>query len=353
MIPNLRPIDLLAGREADAAVENGTAVRLAGGWIAFSAIEVAGGGDQPISITDLAHARSDADDDAPLRDQMARLTAERPAVAGLDLTQPRIMGIVNVTPDSFSDGGRFLDPAAAIAHGRALRRDGADILDIGGESTRPGAAPVSPDEECARILPVIEALVGDGAVVSVDTRHARTIEAAAKAGAALINDVWALTGDPDGDALAAAAATGLPVVLMHMRGTPQTMQRNPRYDDVAREVCDWLAARIALAGQAGISRERIIVDPGIGFGKTLAHNLALLSQLALFHALGAAILVGASRKSFIAKASQGEPADRRLAGSLAAALAAAARGAHILRVHDVAETVQALTLHCAIEGAAS
>ncbi len=263
--------------------------------------------------------------------------------------RPLVMGIVNVTPDSFSDGGRFLDPAAAIAQARALRDAGADILDIGGESTRPGAAPVSPQEECARILPVVEALAGDGAVVSVDTRHARTIEAAAQAGAALINDVWALAGDPDGDALSAAAATGLPVVLMHMQGTPTTMQADPHYDDVVRDVFDWLAARIDQVVEAGIPRERIIVDPGIGFGKTLDHNLMLLNQLERFHALGAPILVGASRKSFIAKASRGEPADARLAGSLAAALTAVRRGAQILRVHDVAETVQALTIAAAIE----
>ena len=284
-----------------------------------------------------------------------RQALSRPGQATRRLTRdgrmpdrPLVMGIVNVTPDSFSDGGRFLDPAAAIAQGRALREAGADILDIGGESTRPGAAPVSAEEEGARILPVVEALAGDGAVVSVDTRHARTIEAAAKAGAALINDVWALAGDPAGDALAAAAATGLPVVLMHMQGTPATMQADPRYDDVVLDVYDWLAARRDAAAAAGIPADRIIVDPGIGFGKTLQHNLALLDQLAVFHSLGAPILVGASRKSFIAKAGRGEPADSRLAGSLAAGLAAVDRGAQILRVHDVAETVQALAVARAI-----
>ena len=281
------------------------------------------------------------------------MAARHPVLQGLARARhppdrPLVMGIVNVTPDSFSDGGRFLDPAAAIAHGRALREDGADILDIGGESTRPGAEAGSAEEECARIVPVVAALAGDGAIVSVDTRHARTIEASAKAGAALINDVWALAGDGQGDAVAAAAATGLPVVLMHMQGTPATMQQDPHYDDVVRDVVDWLAARMRRVAEAGIPRERLIVDPGIGFGKTLAHNLALLNRLAALHELGAPILVGVSRKSFIAKASRGEPAAARLPGSLAALLAAVERGAHIVRVHDVAETVQALSVFRAI-----
>ena len=194
MTPNLLPTELLAGRDAEAAIKNGTALRLAGGWVAFSAVDVVGGDggrrtSQPISVADLDHTRSDADDDAPLRDQIERLTAARPAVAGLDLSQPRIMGIVNVTPDSFSDGGRYLDAKSAIDHGKALLAAGADILDVGGESTRPDAEPVSPEDEIARVVPVVEGLRAARAPISIDTRNAATMRAAIDAGAHIINDV--------------------------------------------------------------------------------------------------------------------------------------------------------------------
>ena len=280
---------------------------------------------------------------------LERLSAPRAPWAGLALDRTRIMGILNVTPDSFSDGGAYLDPARAIAHGRALLEAGADIVDIGGESTRPGAEPVAPEEELRRVLPVVRALAEAGAFVSIDTRHAAVMEAALGAGARVVNDVTALAVDPG--SLEVVRRAGAAVVLMHMGGDPRTMQRDPRYDDVTLDVLDHLEARIAACETVGIARERIAVDPGIGFGKTLAHNLALLARLAAFHGLGAAVLVGVSRKSFIAKASRGEVADARLPGSLAAALAAVGQGAQLLRVHDVAETRQALALKEQIDSA--
>ena len=277
-----------------------------------------------------------------------RITGPREAIAGLTFDRPRIMGIVNVTPDSFSDGGAFLDPQAAIAHGLALLAEGADILDVGGESTRPGAQPVSEDEERRRVLPVIRGLADAGATVSVDTRHAAVMRAAVAAGAAIINDVTALAGDPD--SLQTAAEAAVPVVLMHMQGQPQTMQADPRYRDVVLDILDALEARIGACEAAGIPRARVVVDPGIGFGKTVAHNADLLARLSAFHALGCPILLGASRKSFIGRLDGDAPADRRLPGSLAAALQALNQGAQILRVHDVAATRQAIAVWEAIRG---
>ncbi len=248
------------------------------------------------------------------------------------------MGILNVTPDSFSGDGS--GAPAAIARGHAMLAAGADILDIGGESTRPGADPIPAGTEIARILPVVRALARV-APVSVDTRNAATMEAALEAGARIVNDVSALRHDPA--ALAVVARHQAPVVLMHMLGTdPRTMQQDPRYADVTLDVARFLRDRIAVAEAAGIPCARIAVDPGIGFGKTVAHNLALLERLPLLAGLGCRILVGASRKGFLGRLSGVAAADRRLPASLAAALAAASRGAGILRVHDVAETVQAL-----------
>ena len=269
-----------------------------------------------------------------------RLQRPRPAIAGLSFDRPRIIGVVNVTPDSFSDGGRHFSHKDALEHGLQLEAEGADILDVGGESTRPGAEPVDIEEECRRVLPVIEALAKKASVpVSVDTRNADVMRRAAQAGARLINDISALSHDPA--SLAVAAASSLPVVLMHARGTPGTMQRNPVYDDVVLDVYDALDARIRACELAGIPRARLIVDPGIGFGKTLAHNLALLGGLSTFHGLGCTVLLGASRKSFIGKLT-GAAAEDRLPGSLAAALAGVAQGVQIIRVHDVAATRQAI-----------
>ena len=266
--------------------------------------------------------------------------------AGLSLDRPRLMGIINVTPDSFSDAGETWSAKAAIAHGVAMLAAGADILDVGGESTRPGAVPVSLAEETARVVPVITALASAGALVSVDTRHAPVMAAAIAAGAKIVNDVSALTSDAR--SLPLVARTGVSVVLMHMQGEPRTMQNDPRYDDVVSEVADWLARRVAVCRAAGVPCDRIAVDPGIGFGKTVRHNVEILSRLETYCAIGSGVMVGVSRKSFIGRLSRDEPPKARLAGSLAAGLAALAKGASILRVHDIAETRQAVAIWQAI-----
>lgn len=266
--------------------------------------------------------------------------------AGFPLDRPLIMGIVNVTPDSFSDGGHFAGLEEAIRHGRRLAVEGADILDIGGESTRPGAAPVTIEEEIARTIPVMRALAQDGLCVSIDTRHAAVMQAALEAGASIINDISALEGDPD--SLDVAARSKASVVLMHMQGKPADMQNDPAYQDAPREIFDYLSRRIEICLSAGIARDRLCVDPGIGFGKTVQHNLALLAQLDLFQKLDVPVMLGASRKSFIGALCRNEPPQQRLGGSLAAALAGIARGAQILRVHDVAETAQAVAVWHAI-----
>lgn len=267
--------------------------------------------------------------------------------AGLPMTGVTVMGIVNITPDSFSDGGRHFAVDDAIAAGFRMAEAGAKILDVGGESTRPGAAAVSPEEEIRRVVPVIRALAERGLIVSIDTRHAAVMDAAVGAGAAIINDIAALTGDPD--SLATAARLKVPVVLMHMQGDPQTMQASPHYEDVVTEVYTYLAGRIAACVAAGIPLSHICVDPGIGFGKTVADNVALLANLSAFHGLGCPVLLGASRKSFIAGLAPSQGPQDRLAGSLAAVLAGAAQGVQIVRVHDVAETVQALAVWTAIQ----
>ena len=334
----IRPVGRLS-----AAGEGGSAFAVAGrGDLAFAAAEVITRDGATVrcrllSATDLAQTPG-----SELAALLQRLQQPRAAVAGLALDRPRLMGVVNVTPDSFSDGGRWLGPGAAIAHALRLEAEGADLLDIGGESTRPGAEPIGAEEELRRVLPVIEALAQRARVpLSIDTRNPDVMRRAAQAGARLINDVSALTHDPD--SLAAAAETGLPVVLMHAHGRPATMQRAPRYADVVLDVYDALEARIVACARAGIPSQRLIVDPGIGFGKTLAHNLALLGSLSMFHGLGCPVMLGASRKSFIGKLT-GAGADERLPGSLAAALMGAAQGVQILRVHDVAATRQALAV---------
>ncbi len=257
-----------------------------------------------------------------------------------------LMGIVNTTPDSFSDGGRYLDAGTAIDHARALIDEGADIIDIGGESTRPNAAPVTAGDEQARILPVIKALQGCGAMISVDTRNAATMRAALDAGATMLNDISALTHDPAMLAVAAGAAG--PVCLMHMQGDPTFMQQAPVYKDVVDDIYMYLSSRIDACVAAGIARERLVVDPGIGFGKTVDHNLALLRHTARFTQLGVPVMVGASRKRFIGTIDRDSAPDDRLAGSLAAVIAAYNQGARIFRVHDVAATRQALAVSAAI-----
>ena len=265
----------------------------------------------------------------------------------LRLDRPRVMGIVNVTPDSFSDGGAHDTVDAAIAHGLRLVEDGADVLDIGGESTRPGASEVPVDEELRRVVPVIEGLAARTSLpISVDTSKPEVMRAAVSAGAGLINDVYGLRRD---GALDTAAALGVPVVLMHMRGEPRGMQEAPDYDDVVGEVHRFLAERVFAAEMAGIARRHIVIDPGFGFGKTTAHNLALLAQLARFVELGVPVLAGLSRKRSIGELTGREAPGGRVAGSVAAHLIAAQRGARILRVHDVAETVDALKVLTAVE----
>jgi dihydropteroate synthase len=264
------------------------------------------------------------------------------------MSKPHGMGVVNVTPDSFSDGGRFLDAQAALSHARRLIAEGADILDIGGESTRPGAEPVSEAEEVARVIPLIEAIRRESDIrISIDTMKSAVARAAVAAGASMWNDVTALRWSDD--SLSTATELGCEVVLMHMLGEPRTMQDNPRYDDVVAEVGAFLAERANAAIAAGVAREKIWLDPGIGFGKTVAHNLALLANLDALVALGFPVILGASRKRFLAAldpAAKGP--DQRLGGSLAAALTGVAAGVTGVRVHDVRETVQALTVWAAI-----
>ncbi len=270
-----------------------------------------------------------------------------PIGAMLEKRRPLLMGIVNVTPDSFHDGGRHETAAAAIAHAHRLISEGADLIDLGGESTRPGASPISADAELARVAPVLEALRETGVPVSVDTRQPAVMRAVLAAGAAMINDVQALRAD---GAIAAVVGTDASVCLMHMQGQPRTMQAAPRYDDVVAEVLAFLRARIDACEEAGIARSRVIVDPGFGFGKRIEDNVALLRALPRLAALGVPVLVGVSRKSMIGTMTGRTATDDRLAGSVAAALWAARHGAAVLRVHDVAATRDVLAVWRQLEG---
>lgn len=261
-----------------------------------------------------------------------------------------IMGIVNVTPDSFSDGGKYVDPEKAIAHGLRLVEEGAHILDIGGESTRPGSEVVGIDEEIKRVVPVIAGLRGKAKWISIDTRNAATMEAAIKAGANAVNDISALTHDVNSARVISDAK--VPVFLMHMQGTPQTMQKNPIYKNVVEDIFEYLKQRILYCETHRIDAGMIVCDPGIGFGKTLEHNVSLLKNIARFHDLGVPILLGASRKSFIAKLSKNENEEDRLSGSLAAALWGLSQGVQIFRVHDVKETAQAFRVFESMRSAA-
>lgn len=307
--------------------EEGGAYPLAGGWLRFSRVERLSR-TAPPEILPAEAAPSDL---------LARLTAPRRDICGISMANPSLMGIVNATPDSFSDGGAY----DGIAQARLLAGAGADMLDIGGESTRPGAAEVSVTEEIARILPVIGAL-RDRLPVSVDTRKAGVARAAVAAGAGLINDVSGFDFDPDLAAL--VAETGLPVCLMHAQGVPETMQDDPHYGDVLLDVFDALEARVRRAEAAGIARDRIMVDPGIGFGKTRAHNLAILNRIGLYHGLGCAILLGISRKRLIGEVAGMDDPMARGPGTLALMLAAVGQGVQMHRVHDIAAARQALAL---------
>ena len=319
--------------------------QLAGGLCWFSAVELLSvEGNKRVGSELVPVEQLEGRLDETLAPQWQALTAKRPPLQlgerTVRLDQPQVMGVVNVTPDSFSDGGRFVDAAAAADAGADMAALGAAIIDVGGESTRPGASPVWEGDETERVEPVIRQLAGSGAAVSIDTRKSEVITAALGAGARLVNDVSALTFDPRSAEVVAAA--GVPVVLMHHQGDPATMQDSPRYDDVLVEVYLWLEERIAAAEGAGIARSNILVDPGFGFGKTVAHNLELMNGLALLHSLGCPIVLGASRKRTIGALSNEAPADKRLGGSIAFALKAAEQGAQIVRAHDVFETGQAL-----------
>ena len=314
---------------------------LAGGlcWFDSVAVHERGGGVQSIPAADVPTGILD------------NLVRARAPISGMAMTGPRIMGILNVTPDSFSDGGQFDAPERALAHALAMQSDGAEIIDVGGESTRPGAAEVQIADEIARTAPVIAAIrAKSGVPISIDTRKSDVGRAALEAGATLVNDVAAFTFDP---ALAQVVAQAkVPVCVMHAQGAPENMQDDPHYEDVLLDVYDFLAERVDAAVAAGIPHDQIVVDPGIGFGKTLEHNLILLRGIALFHALGCPILLGASRKRFIGTIGGGNDASDRVSGSVTVALFAARRGVQILRVHDIFATKQALDLEWAIGGAA-
>ncbi|MFB0992291.1 MAG: dihydropteroate synthase [Rhodospirillales bacterium] len=262
--------------------------------------------------------------------------------ARLSLDQSRIMGVINVTPDSFSDAGEVFAQVDAVARGKAMVEAGVDILDVGGESTRPGAQEISISEELDRVIPVIEGLLETGVILSVDTRHAEVMAGAIQAGAHIINDVTALTGEPK--SLEVVANLGCPVILMHMQGEPGTMQNAPMYEDAPREVSDYLAKRIKACEAAGIARSQIAIDPGIGFGKTVDHNLQIIKQIERLHEHGCAIVLGVSRKRFIGLITDTQNPQGRLPGSLAAAVYARTKGVQIFRVHDVAESKQALLI---------
>ena len=324
---------------------DGRVARLAGGLNWFAAVELIGVDGNRRASTELAPVE-DIDNrfDDDMAAQWSALTAPRvPLQLGertVRLDQPQVMGIVNATPDSFSDGGQFAEAATAAEAGANMAAEGAAIIDVGGESTRPGAKPVWEGDEIERIAPVIRQLATGGAAVSVDSRKADVMTAALEAGARMVNDVSALTYD--GRSAGIIAASGVPVVLMHHQGAPETMQDDPRYDDVLVEIYLWLEERIAAAEAAGIARDKILVDPGFGFGKNVAHNLELMNGLALFHSLGCPLVIGASRKRTIGALSAEAPVEKRLGGSIAFAFKAAEQGVQVLRVHDVPETVQAL-----------
>jgi dihydropteroate synthase len=343
----LRPLGLFPAAFHASAKDVWGGLPLAGGWQDFTALEVIerNGARVDRFIAGLGEffERDWGRRTLNASDMFEALRTPRARLAGLALDQPRIMGIVNVTPDSFSDGGQQFDAGRAVAHGLQLAADGADILDVGGESTRPGAIAVPEAEEIRRIMPVIAGLRAKTEVrISIDTRKPMVMREAVNAGADIINDVTALMHDPL--SLETAADLGVPVILMHAQGDPRTMQDNPIYEDVVLDVFDFLEARVEACRRAGIPTEHLLVDPGIGFGKTLQDNLALMSGLSIFHGLGVPILLGASRKKFIGTLTGVEKAGERVHGSVGAALAAVAQGAQIVRVHDVAATRAALSV---------
>lgn len=326
---------------------DGKVARLAGGMNWFAMVELIHVEGHRRTGTELVPVEGiEARFDDGMAEQWRLLTSLRaPLKLGqrtVPLDQPQVMAIVNATPDSFSDGGQFRDSSAAAEAGAQMAAEGAAIIDVGGESTRPGARSIWEGDEIDRVVPVIRQLSAGGAAVSVDTRKADVMTSAVQAGARMINDVSALTYDSRSREV--AAGLNVPVVLMHHRGDPEVMQEDPRYDDLLVEIYVWLEERIEAAVDAGVAPERILVDPGFGFGKNVAHNLELMNGLALFHSLGCPLVVGASRKRTIGALSGEAPVDKRLAGSIAFAVKAAEQGVQIIRVHDVFETLQALRI---------
>lgn len=330
---------MVFGRDARALVDAGVAGALGGmTHIAFTHVEVITRDEGPV--------RRRVDGYKAWREHplVRNIERARAPLAGLEMSACRVMGIVNVTPDSFSDGGKLSSAEAGIAHGQKLAAEGASILDVGGESTRPGSDTVPDAEEIGRVLPVIEGLAGSH-LVSVDTRKSAVMQVALGAGAKIINDVSALGFDPESAGVAMVARA--PVILMHAQGDPKTMQLNPRYQDVLLDVYDALEASLAQAETAGLARDALCIDPGIGFGKTFPQNLQLMAGLSLFHGLGVPVLVGLSRKGFIGAVTGEKAPSERVFGSVGGALHAAQQGVHILRVHDVKATVQALSMFTA------
>ncbi len=345
----LEPVGLLYGPVAKEAVVLGAALPLAGSSsIAFAAVRLWEGEPGNVKHAIVRISTMQAINEPRVTDLLDRIAAPRAPIAGVLIDSPRIMGIVNVTPDSFSDGGDHFEPEAAIGHARQLAAEGADFIDIGAESTRPGSSAVAEDEELRRILPVLKGLAGLQVPLSADTRKPEIMLEAAAAGAAILNDVSALTFAPD--SLSTAAKLKLPTVLMHAQGNPQTMQDNPVYKDAVIEVYDFLESRIEAAAAAGLPRDRIIADPGFGFGKTLAHNLSLLQSISIFHGLGVALLAGTSRKGFVQKLTGAGGPKETVEGSIATALDAVSQGVQIVRTHDVRATRQALSLWKSLRG---
>lgn len=343
----LQPLGILRGCIASRAVKAGHARWLAGGPLAFNMVKMifchAGARHEEVLVPIFRLDQYVSDLAAFQKEEITALlksiSGSRPCRDVLEWEKPLLQGIVNVTPDSFSDGGRYNQLELAIAHARELIRSGADIIDIGGESTRPGASRVTIAQELDRVIPVIEGLSDISVPISIDTRNAEVMARAIKAGASIINDVSALTHDDR--SLDFVAGTNCPIILMHAQNTPDNMQNNPQYDDVLLDVYDYLEKRLEICQNAGIGRDRIIIDPGIGFGKTVEHNIELMANLSLFHGLGVPLLLGVSRKSFIGHITAEKKSDDRLAGSLAFGQIGYDQGAQILRVHDVRESRQA------------
>lgn len=350
----VQPLGLLRG----CSDSNGIFLRIAGGDVYFSALRIFirnadGISEQIISVSSLDEylQKQKSEIRSEIKDLIENISKERPTLKlkgglVLDWHKPLIQGVLNVTPDSFSDGGKFADHERSLSHARHMISAGVDIIDVGGESTKPGAVTVSIDVEKGRVLPVIADIARLNIPISIDSRNAEVMSAAMSAGSHLINDVSALTYDQDSTKVVADG--GAPVILMHAQGAPETMQDDPKYQNILLDIYDYLEARIKHCLDSGVSKNNIIVDPGIGFGKTVEHNLQIIAGLTIFHSLGVPLLLGVSRKSFIGKITGEEVAEKRISGSVAAALSCVEKGVQIIRVHDVEQTAQALDVSQAL-----